>query len=173
MRVSTFVLPVLLVAPLATIPACFGKDLHNPGSPLGTFHVDGKITTNACGESLGAPADWKFDVKLSTDPHVLYWVQGDIPVQGTLDASSHASMTSTSSQVIHDVDSGAAFCAMDRADALDITLASDRTTFAATLTYTFTVQQGSACDDQMAASGGPYATLPCAVTYALTGTKAQ
>lgn len=164
---------VLVTAPLIAfaLVACFGKDPYNPGTPLGNFQVDGKLKANACGDSLGAPKDWQFAVKLSEDPHVLYWVQGGLPVQGTLDAQSHATMKSTSSQVVHDVDSGAAYCAIDRDDALDITLAPDQTSFTATLTYTFHMGDGSACDDQLAASGGPYATLPCSVTYALTGQK--
>jgi hypothetical protein len=170
MLVRSRLLALPVVAMLA-LSACFGKDIHNPGTPIGTFHVDGTLKSNACGDSLGAPADWQFDVKLSEDPHILYWVQGGMPVQGTLDASSHATMQSQSSQVMHGADGGTPYCAIMRSDTLDVTLAQDLATFTATLTYTFDVGDGSVCDDQMAQSGGPYATLPCAVTYALTGTK--
>lgn len=165
---ALFAAPVLM----ATAVACLGKDPYNPGTSLGSFHVDGKLQANACGGSVGAPADWQFDVKLATDPHVLYWVQGGLPVQGTLDAKSHARLESTSSQVVHDADSGARYCAIVRKDTIDITLSPDETQFTATLVYEFRAADGSACDDQMSASGGPYATLPCTVGYALTGTKA-
>jgi hypothetical protein len=166
-RARLFAFPIAL----STLAACFGKDMHNPGTPIGKFHVEGKLTANSCGDSLGAQADWQFDVKLSQDPGVLYWVQGGIPVQGTLDASSHAKMQSQSSQVVHAADAGTPFCAIERGDTLDVTLAQDKASFSATVSYTFNVGDGSVCDDQMASSGGPYATLPCTVTYSLTGTK--
>jgi hypothetical protein len=166
-----------LLAPAATallLAACLGtKDPYNPGTPLGTYAVSGAIMTNACGDGLGAMGTWTFDVKLSQDGTTLYWVQGGLPVSGTLDAQGHTTMSSTSSQMIHDANprAGVGACTIDRTDALDLTLSKDTTTFTGTLAYTFGPSDGSDCADQLSAAGGPYAAFPCNVQYALTGTR--
>ena len=150
-----------LLAPVAfalAVAACLGtKDPYNPGTPLGTYAVTGTLTSNACGDGLGVTNPWTFDVKLSQDGTTLYWVQGGLPISGTLDLSGHTTMTSTSSQMIHDANpkAGIGACSIDRADALDLTLAKDTSSFSGTLGYTFGPSDGSDCADQLAAAGGP------------------
>ena len=58
---------------------------------------------------------------------------------------------------------------MQRGADLDVTLGDG--SFTATLDYSFSVTTGADCDDQLATSGGQYETLPCTVTYDLTGSK--
>jgi hypothetical protein len=65
-------------------------------------------------------------------------------------------------------DGSAGSCSMSRSDDIVLSLTgSPPTAFTGTLTYTFDVDSGSDCTDQ----SGTYATLPCSVTYDLTGSK--
>ena len=170
----------VLAASLAALAVggvgCTGKDPYNPGTPLGTYHVVGKLLANECG-AAGAtdgapPATWEFDVRLSRDRSALYWVQGGLPVQGQLDAHAHAKMASTGTQKIHDANpkQGIAYCGITRTDALDVTMTSDEV-FTGTLEYDFAASDGSDCSDQVASAGGSFAALPCATRYDLSGSR--
>ena len=166
--------PVLvLAAMLVASAACSGKDPYNPGTPMGTFNVQGKLTTNSCGDAGSAPDPWAFDVKLSRDASTLYWLQGGPPVSGVLDASTHATLKSSDTRTVHAANprSGVSFCAMTRDDILDATLSPAGTgnadAFNGSLTYRFTPTEDSDCSDQMAGSGGEFAALPCEVKYDL------
>ena len=58
----------LLAGPwLAGCADMFGnKDAHQPGEPLGTYHVAAKRGANTCGDgALGNEEAWEFDVKLA------------------------------------------------------------------------------------------------------------
>jgi hypothetical protein len=165
-----------LAVPLATLAlaACLGnKDPYDPGKPLGTYAVTGKLVANACGDALGATDPWTFTVKLTEDVNTIYWVQGGLPVSGVVDASGHTTMSSTSTQNIHDANprAGIGACSITRADALDLTIVQDDSTFTGTLAYTFGPSDGSDCTDQLAVAGGPYAALPCSVQYSLAATR--
>ena len=152
--------------------ACSGKDPYNPGTPLGTYHVVGKLLANECGDGTGAPATWEFDVRLARDQSTLYWVQGGLPVQGQLDAHAHATMTSSDVHKVHDADpkQGIAYCGIVRTDALDVTMPTDDA-FHGTLAYQFTVDDGADCTDQLVDAGGTFTALPCATRYDLTGAR--
>ena len=72
-------------------------------------------------------------------------------------------------------------CTMARTDTVDVVLApigtataypAVATSFSGTLSYQFTVADSTSyCDDQLTASGGDFATLPCTVSYTLTATR--
>lgn len=170
---------VIGVAVPAFLGACMGKDPYNPGTALGTYHVTGTLKTNTCGGAGTAPDPWSFDVKLSKDHSTLYWIQGDVPVQGTLDANLHTSMTSEGTTTIHDADAGLAKCAITRDDALDTTLKIDPNDangilgFNGTLGYTFSATSDSDCSDQLTAVGGGFDALPCSVSYAILGVRTK
>src|SRR6202011_2964244 len=121
-----------------------GKDPYNPGTPLGTYHVDGTLTANACGDVTGAPGTWAFDVHLAKDGSTLYWIQGGLPVAGQIDAKQHVAMKSTDTRMIHDADprQGLGYCGLTRDDAIDLTVAADLASFTATLTYRFSPSDG-------------------------------
>lgn len=155
-----------------------GKDPYNPGTPLGTFHVTGKLTQSQCGGDL--PNPWEFDVKLGRDQSTLYWIQGSVPVQGTLDASGHLSMTDASSTMIHGASKNQGACSITRTDTLNAALPgatadagavvdeSDVTSFSGALSYAYTIDDGSDCADQI---GTTFAALPCIVAYDVTATR--
>jgi hypothetical protein len=165
-------LAVLMV--VACVVGCSGKDLTNPGEKIGTFHVTGTLTSTSCGD---APNPWTFDMRLNHDGETLYWLQGQLPISGTVDNTAHTTMSTSFST---DVGNG---CSIKRNDALVMTLKTstaqpaidpaDTTDFAASLEYVFAPDEGSNCQSQLQQAGGSWAALPCAVRYTLTGTKAK
>jgi len=161
-----------LALPVLAIASCSGKDPLNPGTPIGTFRVDGKLVSNACGAAESAPDPWEFDVKLSRDHGTVYWVQGGPPAAGELDPQNHTIMHTSVENTIHEADpkSGLGFCAIERDDTLDVTFNQPITSFAGVLTYAFRPTDGSDCSDQTTAGGGSFAALPCSVVYTLSGT---
>lgn len=164
-------LGLAVVVALASLTACSGgKDPLNPGTPLGTFHVDSKLTKDTCS---GAPATWAFDVNLSKELGTIYWIQGGAPVSGVLDASAHVAMTATDTRKIHDADTrmGLGYCGLTRDDAVDMTLAADLASFSGALSYRFSPSDNSDCSDQLEAAGGTFTTLPCQLSYDITATR--
>lgn len=163
----------------AALGACTGKDPYNPGDGIGTFHVSASLVTSTCGT---APNPWEFDVKLRHDGTTLYWVQGGGPVQGHVDATSHAVLTASASQTLRDADaqSKTPACVVTRQDSLEVALDTGHAaaadiakadTFTGTLVYAFQPTSDSDCSDQLVASGGGFDQLPCQVSYTLGGTR--
>ena len=169
---------LLGVAAIAAGSGCSGKDPYRPGDSIGVFHVTSKLVSSSCGT---APDPWEFDVRLRHDKSTLYWVQGDAPISAVVDAAAHATMKATATQTVRAADARAqmAACALERDDVVDLTLApmaapinlQPVTSFTGTLTYHFAPTEGSECEDQITASGGGYDTLPCDVSYTVTGAR--
>jgi hypothetical protein len=166
----------------ATLAAC-GADPRNPGAPLGTFHVTGTLVRTNCGavssmpalqgDVASAPPIWEFDVRLGRQGSTLYWIQGDLPVSGTIQSSGAVSMNSTSTfDVVPAGTRGVEPCALDRYDALVLLLGEAPVTqFTGSLAYTFAPSQGTVCSQALAAGGGSFDTLPCQIAYALTANR--
>jgi hypothetical protein len=156
-------------------PACANP---LPGTQLGTFQVTATAAANTCG--LGAPSAYQFDVQLSQLGSTLYWswlddspiVSGALAPVSSTDAQLQASLTASQSANVDATDAGAGPCTMDRTDSLVVTLAaaSPPGSFTGTLSYSFTVESGADCSDQLTSTGGIYDTLPCAVSYTLAAT---
>ena len=145
-----------------------------PGTQLGTFKVSGTTTTNSCGPALSPPDPWVFDAQLSESNQELYWswIDGTAPLSAPLTTGTTATLSATTTaNVDGSGDAGLGPCTMDRVDTIDLTLsaASSPSSFTGTISYTFTVPAGSTCSDQLATAGGEYATLPCTLTYKMTG----
>jgi hypothetical protein len=167
----------LFAAGVACLGAC-GTDPYAPGTQLGTFHVKAELVTNGCGATLAPPNPWEFDVKLGRDPGKLYWIQGDVPVSGTLAPNAHATLTASTSQTVSGGDAGGPTCVLARNDAVtailftDPTNASEVSGFTGTLTYAFSEAAGSTgCATQLEDNGGALAALPCSLEYAMSGTR--
>jgi hypothetical protein len=168
---------VAALACFALAPLACGTDPYEPGTAIGTFAVTGTLRANSCGAGQ-APNPWTFSVKLSTDPGTLYWIQGSLPVSGTLSTAHVASLTSTSTQSSYEGDSSVALCTIDRTDSLSATLTPDPTiadeysAFTGTLTYAFAADSSSSdCSGALVENGGGYAALPCTLTYNLSATR--
>jgi hypothetical protein len=143
---------------------------------LGNYAVVGALGTNTCGSGIGATNPWDFTVELSEDGTTLYMAQtdGTDEVSGTL-SSTAATLTSVVTSNVDATDAGAGLCDLTQATSFALTLssASAPKSFKGTATYTYsvaTLASTSNCTDQLSASGGEYATLPCTVSYALVGT---
>ncbi len=166
---ASVALALAVGAAAAVTASCIGKSPYDPGTSLGTFAVVGHVQTNNC---LVAPDPWTFSVKLADDPGVFYWVQNDVPVEGSLDGAGNVTLTSTSSEEEDPPDdAGNGGCTMQRVDTLTgTTSGSPITGLTGTLTYAFSTASGN-CADQLTQNGGTYATLPCTLSYAITATQ--
>lgn len=174
LRVGCAALPVA-----GLLSACTGKDPYSPGTKLGVFHVDAKLTLTSCG---AVPDPWAFDVRLNHDRTTLYWVQGGAPIQGRVDSTARAELETEMVQEVRPADAKArrSACSVSRTDVLAVTLidADAKPTtdpalmksFSGALVYTFKPTEGSDCSDQLTASGGDFDALPCEVHYDLAGT---
>lgn len=172
---------VVTIAALASA-GCSGKDPYRPGDSIGVFHVTGKLIATSCGAT---PDPWAFDVRLRHDSTTLYWVQGDAPVSGQLDATAKAVLTSSATLTPRAATANVAGCTMARNDTVELVLApltapvtvtaatevTSATSFTGSLKYHFAATDGSLCDDQLSDNGGQYAALPCDVQYELSGTR--
>ena len=170
-------LVVVAAARLAlAAPGCTGKDPTKPGTSIGVFGVEAKLVSTTGGS---VPDPWKFDVRLRHDGATLYWVQGDAPIAAPIDASDHAVLTSSVVSEMRPANekTKTAACVMSRADVVDLVLTSPSTdvgaatSFTGSLGYTFAATDGSSCEDQLAESGGDFATIPCSVSYELVATR--
>jgi hypothetical protein len=162
--------------------AC-GKDPMNPGEPLGTFHVSATLQATSCGATTAAPAStddvawappsWAFDIRLAQDGSTLYWIQGDVPVSGNIDPTHRATLSTSAIHVLVPPNTpGQAACAMERNDAVDLTLAgSPITHLSGALRYAYTPTSDSDCSAMLAAAGGSFQALPCQVVYAITADR--
>ncbi len=165
---------IAVAAVVATVSlACSDKPL--PGTMLGRFGVVGKVRANSCGSSLGAPDPWTFDVELSRSGSTLYWsfMDGRATVTGDLNAASEAKLAYAVAANVDGTDAGGGACTMQRGDAIDVTFptATTPTSFAGSFGSAFSAATGADCTDQLASGGGMYATLPCTVTYDISGTR--
>lgn len=175
---------VSLLAAFAVLPsACTGKDPYAPGTSLGTFHVEATLASSSCG---AAPNPWAFDVRLAHEGATLFWIQGGAPIEGKLDGTTKkASLASRTESTVRAEDARAkiAACVLGREDVLDVELvdatgatlatAPGATAFRGTLGYRFAPVAGADCSDQLAAAGGGYEALPCAVSYTVTAVRTK
>jgi hypothetical protein len=150
-----------------------------PGTSLGAYKVTGTLGTNSCGSGLGAPSPWTFTADMSEDGTTFYWeISGGSELSSTMSSATQVDITSIDTANVDGTDAGVLGpCDLQSTTVLDLALAtsSPPSTFKGTVTYTFTAATGVSsttnCTDQLSASGGPYDTLPCTVSYALAGTR--
>ena len=179
MRLSSSLVLLVVAAPWLT--ACgdiFGtKDAHQPGDPLGTYHVAAKRGANTCGEgALGNTADWEFDVKLARGGTEIFWNNGAEEITGTIDADETTFHFDTG--VLMNMRSaeshGLPACSIKRTDRADGKLAAtsvDVASFTGKLEFGFAPTEGSSCADLVTGSTAVLAKLPCGILYALEGTR--
>ena len=156
--------------------SCSGNPL--PGSMLGTYSVTGTMETNTCGNGLGAPSPWDFSIQMSEDGTTLYWswMDGTPALYNVLNAQSRATLTAIeTANVDGTADGGLGPCTMIRDDTLQVALGSGSppATFTGSINYAFAVASGANCADQLGVAGGSYDTLPCALSYTITGTRSD
>jgi hypothetical protein len=143
-----------------------------PGETLGMYAVKGTLETNTCGPDIGAPNPWQFDILLSQTGTTLYWSweDGSPLLSGPL-SGDRATITGHQVQNVDTRDGGIMGpCDLERDDDLMLTFASGTPppSFGGTVSYAFSVQEGSTCTDQLSSKGGMYSQLPCRLSYSVT-----
>jgi hypothetical protein len=169
-------LGLLALAATSTPAGCFGsKDALHPGTDLGSFQVQGNISTNTCGDgALGEQAAWDFTVRLARDPGHLYWDNGQTVIVGTLaaDGVSFGFDTSVIVDMRDPMQTGLPPCSLSRDDHAQGTLGAatvPTTSFIGQLSYTFTATAGSMCGDLTSGGTAVVSALPCGMSYELSG----
>jgi hypothetical protein len=146
-----------------------------PGTTLGTYDANGKITANTCGLGIGAPNPWPFSVLLSETRGTLFWSWQDAsPLLSGPIANGHATLTAYEVDNADTKDGGIQGpCDLERNDDLVLTMGagSPPASFTASLSYTFSTQVGTDCSDQLSSAGGMYAMLPCSVSYSISAAR--
>jgi hypothetical protein len=170
-RVASWRIAALAGAMAIVCNAC--SDTPLPGRLLGTYKVVGEAQSNTCG--LGAPNPWTFDVQLSEKGTLLYWswLDGKAPLSAPIDALSTTLTASEQANVDGTADGRDGPCTMERSDRIPLALAAGwpPPTFTGTIVFAFSASPGADCSDQLTARGGLYATLPCGITYTVSGSR--
>ena len=149
-------------------------DAHQPGTVLGTFHVNATVGSSTCGQgALGADSSWEFDVKLARDDGALYWNNGAEIITGEL-AADRTTFSFTSAVVVDmrtEETLGMPPCSVRRDDNATGTLDSASEpvhAFTGSLGYAFAATIDSECSDLVPPSEtAAFATLPCAMSYSI------
>lgn len=142
-------------------------DAMLPGEPLGTFEVSAALEESTCGDgALAAPKDWVFEVQLSRDRDYLYWLNGEAPIEGSVDDGGEFSIQSGSRYKLTDEDPVSPGCTVLRADTASGVLGEgeEPTSFSGEIRYDYTVENGKSCTDLIGIPEG-FQALPCSVRY--------
>ena len=146
------------------VSASLSQSDVRPGRREEPVAVAAQLTSNDCGAGLGVPDLWQNAGRVSKSGDVVQWepADGSVPLSGTLDNRSSATMRSTLIVQMKPPDVATTGCVMRRDDRLNLVLApnSASTPLAGNLTYTFSSLTGPTCSGELAASGGTYNRLP-------------
>jgi len=177
MRALTPVLRLLSLALVATSgcanPGELGdEDPKAPGEVLGFYTLSGKLSDDSCGaESLDAPSEWSFDVKLSRDGSTLYWLNGREGIVGTIDKAGSFSFATHLDLPLAESRGAVKGCTIVRTDSAAGELASSEESLSMKLTYGYTAKTGSDCAEFTTGTDGMPNVLPCAMAYSLRGQR--
>jgi hypothetical protein len=148
------------------------EDPRAPGEVLGFYALSGKLTQDDCGaESLNAPAEWSFEVKLSRDRGTLYWLNGREGIVGEIDDAGSFSFETHVDQTLAERRGAAKGCTMRRSDIAAGALSSGDNALSMKLSYAFEAIADSDCTEFTTGTDGQPVTLPCAMTYTLKGVR--
>lgn len=168
-------IPVALqTAALLSSAACSTPSLL-PGTQLGSYAVVGTLDGGTCGTGPDSLATLNLSVEVAEDGANAYAVNtdGTDEVSGTWSAPT---ATFTASGTVNPISDGGGLCALSVASTFTFTFDSPTQpkSLAGSLNYEYSVATTSSpaeCAGALTESGGSYATLPCSVTYSLTGAK--
>ncbi len=170
MRGSTFIALTLLGA-----GGCLStQDGRVPGERLGRFYVEAELVANDCGEgAFDAPGRVSFQIELSREPGVLYWLNGAAPIEGTLDADGRSFTLHASGD--HELEAPGPRtpgCRLRRDDTAQgrLDAAVEPSGFELELRYHYQELEGSDCSALLELPGAP-ARLPCEQRYRGTGAR--
>jgi hypothetical protein len=150
------------------------EDPRAPGEVLGFYAVAGSLSDDSCGaETLGAPSDWSFEVKLSRDGSTLYWLNGREGIVGDIDETGGFSFETRIDVRLGETRGSVKGCIIERRDAAKGALTKSEDALTLELGYAYSAKPGSNCEDFVGV-GAPTPNplpLPCSMTYSLTGSR--
>ena len=165
----------------------FEKTSENAaGEPVGLYALSAEADmTSSCTEIINtAPRPWTFEVTLRRDGDKGYWVSGADPIIGTIADSGKLSFKRTLRVPVRAADKRRELgpCTILRTDDFAGTLAGSpdsetgKATFTGTLRYSYQIEPGSDCRDQVGSPGPEnpsptFAVLPCDARFAVTATR--
>lgn len=148
------------------------QDPHQPGDALGSYAITGKLGDDSCGAaSLNAPERWTFDVKLSRQGSTLYWLNGREAIVGDIDKSDRFSFASHVDVALRAAKGAAKGCTLVRRDSASGRLTDDAAALSAELVYAYDATAESECSDFAVGTDGLPLTLPCKLSYSLSGDR--
>jgi hypothetical protein len=180
-RTRAFCVLFALGSGLATLSGCVenqgelgSQDPHSPGEALGFYSVAGKLSDDSCGaETLGAPEEWSFEVKLSRDGTTLYWLNGREGIVGDIDKAGSFSFETRVDVPLSETRGAVKGCTIERRDAAKGALTKSEDALTLKLTYSYSEKSGSNCEEFVgvqAPTPNPL-PLPCTMTYSLSGKR--
>lgn len=179
MRASTRAHSFLFLAVVCLATACMAptqqdlddQDPHQPGTEIGQFSVTGKLSDDSCGaDSLNAPAKWSFDLKLSREGSVLYWLNGREAIVGDIDRSGRFSFESHVDVPLSQQRGATKGCVMVRRDSAEGTLKGS-SSFSGKLSYAYDAKGDTDCSAYAIGTDGLPLALPCSLTYSLSASR--
>jgi hypothetical protein len=130
------------------------------------------LRDDTCGaDSLAAPERWTFDVKLSREGGTLYWLNGREAIVGDIDKSGRFSFASHVDVPLRPQRGAAKGCTLVRRDTASGKLSESAASLSGELTYGYDATATSECSDLAIGTDGLPITLPCKLTYALSGDR--
>lgn len=148
------------------------EDPKAPGEAIGFFTVAGKLSADSCGaESLNAPAEWSFDVKLTRDGSTLYWLNGREAIVGQIDKAGSFDFETHLDLPLAERHGAAKGCTIVRRDSAQGTLAKSEDALSLKLSYGYSATSDSDCAEFATGTDGLPLLLPCSMTYSLRGQR--
>lgn len=148
------------------------EDPKAPGEVLGFYTLSGKLSDDSCGaESLNAPSEWSFEVKLSRDGSTLYWLNGREGIVGTIDKSGSFEFATHLDLPLAEARGAVKGCTIVRTDSAAGALASSAESLDMKLTYAYRAKADSDCSEFTTGTDGMPQVLPCSLTYTLGGQR--
>lgn len=148
------------------------QDPHQPGDSLGAYAVTGKLGDDSCGAaSLDAPERWTFDVKLSREGSTLYWLNGREAIVGDIDQRNRFTFASHVDVPLRARKGAAKGCTLVRRDSASGKLSDAASALEAELTYAYEATADSDCSDFAVGTDGVPLSLPCKLSYSLSGQR--
>ena len=180
----------LLLAMLVPAVACWDQGEEPPGEPVGSFEATGLMVEQSCGSAIPAPdpLDLSFDLR-AEDGGRAYWRRHGGQMFAGVHKDGEYTFTVSQSWMVIEPDRfrGYIGCSVTQRDIFTfivdevetdtesedlgadagvepalLTLSGSQTTEIDPLT-------GADCTPAVAATGGPFLSLPCRVEYVLTG----
>ncbi len=164
--------PLLALGGCANPGELGSEDPKAPGEVLGFYALSGKLTDDSCGaESLNAPDEWSFEVKLSRDRSTLYWLNGREAIVGQIDDAGSFGFETHLDLELAEQHGAAKGCTVRRSDAAAGALSEGDAALSVKLSYGYEALSDSDCAEFATGTDGLPLALPCSMTYTLAGAR--